>query len=150
MAQDRPEVSAGLALVLDANILLRAVLGVRVRSLIELYAERVTLLTPRSCVEEARKYLPSLCSKRKWDLAPSLELLEAVLTAVEIVENASLAEVEDEAKRRIESRDPDDWPVVALAIALGAPVWTEDPDFFGSGVATWTTKNVEIYLSSEP
>jgi predicted nucleic acid-binding protein len=149
MAQDSPEISPRM-LVLDANILLRAVLGTRVRSLIDHYAGRVQLLTPQSCVEEARKYLPSLCSKRGWDTAPALKLFEIILTALQIVENASLVEVEAEARQRIASRDPDDWPVVALAIALHAPVWTEDPDFFGSGVATWTTRNVEIYLASEP
>lgn len=150
MAQDRQEIGPERVLVLDANILLRAVLGTRVRSLIEQYAERVTFLTPQSCVEETRKYLPALCSKRLWDVTAATALLGALLTAVQIVENASLVDVEEEAKRRIAARDPDDWPVVALAIALRAPVWTEDPDFFGSGVATWTTRNVEIYLSSEP
>jgi hypothetical protein len=25
-------------------------------------------------------------------------------------------------------------------------VWTEDQDFFGSGVATWSTNNIELYL----
>lgn len=69
------------------------------------------------------------------------------LTGIEIIENAFLAELEDEAKR-IAARDPDDWPVLALALAINAPVWTEDPDFFGAGVATWTTRNVEIYLSA--
>jgi hypothetical protein len=30
---------------------------------------------------------------------------------------------------------------------LGCPIWTEDTDFFGCGVATWTTDRVEIYLA---
>jgi predicted nucleic acid-binding protein len=52
---------------------------------------------------------------------------------------------EAEARRRI-SRDVSDWPIVATAMLLGCPIWTEDRDFFGSGVATWTTENVELYL----
>jgi predicted nucleic acid-binding protein len=44
------------------------------------------------------------------------------------------------------ARDIEDWPVVAVAILLGLPIWTEDQDFFGSGVATWTTDRVELYL----
>lgn len=39
-----------------------------------------------------------------------------------------------------------DWPVLAAALTLNAPVWTEDSDFFGLGVPTWTTANVGIYL----
>jgi predicted nucleic acid-binding protein len=43
-------------------------------------------------------------------------------------------------------RDPNDWPVVATALLLNFPVWTEDQDFFGGGVATWTTDRVELHL----
>lgn len=51
--------------------------------------------------------------------------------------------------------DENDWPVLATAIALACPVWTEDEDFFGTGVAVWTTNRIEIFLkerakSSEP
>ncbi len=49
--------------------------------------------------------------------------------------------------RRISARDPDDWPIVACSLALNCPIWTEDTDFFGAGVATWTTNRVEYYLS---
>jgi predicted nucleic acid-binding protein len=140
------EVTAERALVLDANILLRGVLGTRVRALIERYADRVSLLTPQSCVNEAREYLPILCAKRRWEVAPVLDTLEALLTGIQVIENSALAELEQPAKRRIAERDRDDWPVLALSIAVSAPVWTEDADFFGAGVATWTTRNVEIYL----
>ena len=51
-----------------------------------------------------------------------------------------------DALSRIESRDPDDWPVLAAALVIECPIWTEDQDFFGVGVPTWTTDRVEIYL----
>ncbi len=146
MAQVSEVATEHRALVLDANILLRGVLGTRVRALIERYADQVLLITPQSCVDDAREYLPELCAKRGWTVAPAVELLEVLLTGVQVVEDALLGELEKDARRRIDARDPDDWVVVALAIALGAPVWTEDTDFFGTGVATWTTRNVEIYL----
>lgn len=60
--------------------------------------------------------------------------------------DALLAEFETAARERLVLRDLDDWPALALALAVNAPVWTEDTDFFGTGVATWTTRNVEIYL----
>jgi predicted nucleic acid-binding protein len=40
----------------------------------------------------------------------------------------------------------EDWPIVAVALMLKIPVWTEDRGFFGSGIATWTTDRVELYL----
>ncbi len=41
-------------------------------------------------------------------------------------------------------RPTDDWPVLAAALALDCPIWTEDTDFFGYGVATWTTDRVGL------
>ena len=41
------------------------------------------------------------------------------------------------ARQRLQKRYEEDWPV--LATALECPIWTEDADFFGAGVATWTT-----------
>ncbi len=41
----------------------------------------------------------------------------------------------------------DDWPLIALSMTLDCSIWTEDQDFFGTGVATWRTRYVEIYLS---
>jgi len=35
-------------------------------------------------------------------------------------------DVADEAREIAESFDPDDWPVIALALKLRAPVWTND------------------------
>lgn len=43
------------------------------------------------------------------------------------------------ARRRMDKRDADDWPVLAAALVFDCPIWTEDTDFFGYGVATWTT-----------
>ncbi len=37
---------------------------------------------------------------------------------------------ESEARKRIGARDPEDWPILAAALALGCPIWTEDTDFF--------------------
>ncbi len=53
---------------------------------------------------------------------------------------------EAEARERLEMRDQDDWPILATALALGCPIWTEDSDFFGCGVATWTSNRVQVFL----
>jgi predicted nucleic acid-binding protein len=56
---------------------------------------------------------------------------------------------EGEARRRLRGRDEKDWPVVATALALACGVWTEDADFFGTGVAVWTTNRIEIFLEAQ-
>jgi len=53
---------------------------------------------------------------------------------------------EAEARERLEMRDQEDWPILATALALGCPIWTEDSDFFGCGVATWTSNRVQVFL----
>ena len=52
-----------------------------------------------------------------------------------------------QALQRIAVRDADDWPVLACAMAFDCPVWTEDADFFGTGVATWTSDRVALYFA---
>jgi predicted nucleic acid-binding protein len=134
------------ALVLDANILIRAVLGIRVRRILEKYADSVSFFVPELALSEGREHLGALVKKRGGDPAKALRLLDAMVRLVDLVSIDIYGQQETEAKRRLGSRDPDDWPILASAIALGCPIWTEDTDFFGCGVATWTSNNVEIFL----
>jgi hypothetical protein len=52
-------------IILDANILIRAVLGRRVRQLIDTYAgQGVRFFAPDVAFDDAEKYLPPLLKKR--------------------------------------------------------------------------------------
>ena len=138
--------TVGKRVVLDANILLRAVFGVRVRALLEAYEDSVAFYSPDICFVDARKYIPGLAGRRNADLAASYLVLDQIARIVQSVEHSLYEQFEEPARARISSRDPDDWPIVAVSLLLDCPVWTEDQDFFGSGVATWTTANIELYL----
>jgi len=135
-------------LVLDANILIRAVLGSRVLLLLRKYHDQAEFLAPDSAFQEAREHLPEILERRNVPLAPALALLELVTTLVQTVEIEAYSRFESVARERIDRRDEDDWPILAAALALDCPIWTEDTDFFGCGVATWTTDRVELYLSA--
>jgi len=39
--------------------------------------------------------------------------------------------------------------VFARALSLSCAIWTEDADFFGIGVAVWTSDRVEIFLRAQ-
>lgn len=65
---------------------------------------------------------------------------------VEPIEREFYDEFESEAKERLRGRDESDWPVLATALGLSCPIWTEDADFFGTGVAVWTTSRIEIFF----
>jgi predicted nucleic acid-binding protein len=133
-------------LVLDANILVRAVLGSRVFALLERYAPTTRFGTPDVAYGDARSKLEHLAPKRGLNPAQALAALAALPTLVDVLEADLYGVYEAEARARL--RDQDDWPVLACALALDCPLWTEDLDFFGAGVATWDSQHVERYLTA--
>ena len=135
------------AIVLDANILIRAVLGTKVRALILEYASTVKFFAPDAGYVDARKYLPMLLEKRGIPGDAAMKVLDAIQCIVHPIDREFYVGKKEDALQRIAMRDADDWPVLACAMVIGCPVWTEDADFFGSGVATWTTDHVALYFS---
>ena len=137
-------------IVLDANILIRALMGRRVRQLLETYAARgIRFYAPDVAFADAAKYLPPLLAKRGkpiTDLSASLEYLQRI---IEPVDQEFYGIFETEARQRLRGRDENDWPVLATALGLACAVWTEDPDFFGTGIAVWTTNRIEIFLEGQ-
>lgn len=89
-------------LVLDANILIRAVMGRRVRSLLEAFEDTTEFYAPDVCFDDAGKYIPSLLADRGEDP----EIGSSVL----------------DARERVAKRDADDWPVATLALLLDVPI----------------------------
>ena len=136
-------------IVLDANVLMRAVLGRRVAGLLEAFAPQVTFLAPDVAFDDVREHLAAVLTKRGElaALQQALDKLTALHTAVQAVDHAEYEAMKPAALARIGPRDPDDWPVLACALLLNCPIWTEDRDFFGTGVATWTTALVELYFT---
>ena len=74
-------------IVLDANILIRAILGRRVRQLVETYAALgVRFFAPDVAFDDAEKYLPPLLKKRgksDAELSASLEYLRHFIAPVD-------------------------------------------------------------------
>jgi predicted nucleic acid-binding protein len=97
--------------------------------------------TPRNISPLLRKR-----GKSDADVSTSLRYLQHL---VELVDRESYGAFEDEARQRLRGRDESDWPVLATALALSYPIWTEDADFFGTGIAVWTTSRVEIFLKAQ-
>ncbi len=136
-------------LVLDANILIRAVLGKRVRQLLETYAARgARFYAPEAAFADAEKYLPALLSKRGKPVEDLPAAIEYLRSLVEAMSSDTFAGYETAARQRLRGRDEEDWPIVAAALSLACGIWTEDTDFFGAGVVVWTTDRVELFLSA--
>jgi predicted nucleic acid-binding protein len=112
------------------------------------YGGRVRFVAPEAAFSEAEEHLPTILSKRGMPVAKGMTVFSAVDKVVQSIAHDTYAAFEKNAKRRLAKRDIDDWPVLATAMVFNCPVWTEDADFFGAGVATWTTDRVEMYLEN--
>jgi predicted nucleic acid-binding protein len=73
-------------IVLDANILIRAVLGKRVRQLLETYTtRRIRFYAPEIAYADAAKYLPALLIKRgksETDVPAALAYLQSLIEPI--------------------------------------------------------------------
>lgn len=137
-------------IVLDANILIRAILGHRVRELTDSYSPKgIRFFAPDGAFEDLRKYLPHFAKKRNKPQADLGATLEYLRSLIEPVTPELYGVFETEARKRLGGRDESDWPVLASTLAQSCPIWTEDADFFGTGVAVWTTNRVEIFLKQQ-
>jgi predicted nucleic acid-binding protein len=114
--------------------------------LLETYEDVAGFYSPDVCFAEAEKYIPDVAKRRGLNSALARSILQDVTGIIQPVDKSLYESHEKLARERIQRRDPRDWPVVAVALMLGLPVWTEDQDFFGSGIPTWTTDRVELYL----
>jgi len=146
--------TSGRTLVVDTNILVRAALGRRVMELLEAYSSDFRIVTPEMAFEEMGRHLADVLVRR--GTAASVvhavidqEILPKLLRLVGTVPAETYVRLEADARMRLSGRDEDDWPFLALAMWLDCPIWTEDTDFFGAGVATWTTDRIEQFFRSD-
>ena len=105
-------------IILDANILIRFVLGEKVPALLTAHAATIDFLAPDTAFEEARKHLPTILRARGDDgtgEAAALDELDAVTAIVTPVPVSSYEPMRAPALARIGQRDPHDWQVLACA-----------------------------------
>jgi predicted nucleic acid-binding protein len=97
----------------------------------------LSVLTTRGAMQEVRAYLPLVA--RQFDVLPQALEAQLRLLAVRECEASEYASKLEVAKRALGRRDPDDVDLLALALALEVPVWSNDSDFKAAGVEWYTT-----------
>lgn len=105
--------------------MLSALLGGRARAI--MFDRRLALCSPQATLFEVEKYLPYVARKlgqSELDLFREFELLPITAVQPQMYES-ELAR----ATELIGWRDPKDVPVLALALRLRLPIWSEDRDF---------------------
>ena len=136
-----------MRLAIDANALVSELLRVRGRALIR-RADLMLFVSARAWSEAEHELLrrAELVARRLGltpeDAAESVRTgIDTAVAHVRVVPTRMCDPFETEARLRI-PRDPEDWPAVAAALALDCSIWTNDHDFLGCGVATWTTETL--------
>lgn len=146
-----------MLLVVDANVFVGELLRRRGRALMR--DPRLTLMVSERALEEARHELSKRIEyivgqkRMRRETADAMLLTSALEVAEEeatVVPDVAYSEHLEHAAHRV-PRDLDDAPTVALALALGGDecrcgIWTNDGDFLGCGVPTWTTETLLAHL----
>lgn len=127
-------------IVLDANILVAAVIGRQVpRVLAAAQARGVALGAPEPQIAEAARILVDKIGLTSSEALKGLEGVTAIVTPLSV---QFCAANEGPARVRLHQRAQPDWPVLAAALAAGGGIWSNDRDFFGVGVPVWSSRNM--------
>lgn len=125
-----------MRLVADANVLLSAVIGGRAR-LVLTHPKIEEILAAAFTISEVQEYAVELARDKRLFL--DVVLLAMATLPVTVVSRELYQSALPEAARRIGGRDPEDADVLALALHLNLPVWSNDRDFEDSGIEWYTT-----------
>jgi predicted nucleic acid-binding protein len=138
-------------LVVDANIVVSAVMGTRSGQAIAKVAAQHELTTSETTVDEIQAVIRRLLSQRP----EAVELAKAYLAQIAIrpiegaetlIKEAALVLRDAVASR---SGSTSDAHLLALAWALDADLWSHDRDFAGTGWPSWSSANLLAQIAAD-
>ena len=132
-------------LVADANVILSAVAG---KAALRVFTEsHLEISITRQNLQEVREYLPVMA--RRYSIG--LEILEAQLRLLplRVHDRDGYRAKLMQAGEIIGKRDPEDVDLVALALMLDAPIWSNDRDLEDTGLRVFTTARLLRLLRQE-
>jgi len=122
-------------LAADANVILSAVAG---KAALRVFLkENIDIVTTRFNIDEVREYLDVIAEQ----YGISKEILESQLKLLplKIYPRHFYEDLIQKAAQKLSGRDEDDMELLALAMKLRVPVWSNDRDFQHSGIDFFTT-----------
>lgn len=123
-------------LVLDANIMISALVGRSFPILLNLFERGVLLFAPLPQLAETRRKIGDIAALPHGWVDEQMERLAAVVIPLHPV---LLEKHETIARSRLAVRGQPDWPILAGCYEVRGAAWSHDKDLFGSGVAVWST-----------
>ena len=133
-------------LIVDANVIVSAILGKSLPLVAATLGKGFELLAPAPQLAEAAHVL----AKRGLHPDEVERGLAAVREFVGTLPLERFSPSESSARQRLHARGQPDWPVLAAALELLAAIWSNDKDFRGVGVAVWSTRNVPFAEPRQP
>ncbi len=125
-------------IVVDANPIISALISDQSTASRIMWSGAIKeLATTAHTIAEVRKYLPELA--RKTGRPEELLHLDLQLLPLIIYEREAYQEKLEEAHAQIGERDPSDTELLALALQLRLPIWSNDRDFENVGIPCYTT-----------
>lgn len=119
----------------DANVILSAVIG---KAALKVFTESaVEVVTTHLNLDEVQEYMPSLASKYR--LEEKIVETQLKLLPLKVFQRKFYQDFLKQAEERIGKIDPDDIDLLALGLKLNIPIWTNDSDFQGLKIKTYTT-----------
>lgn len=129
-------------LIVDANVIVSVLVGVRSRQELRFLRERDAILcAPSPQYAEVHSVLTKKIGIAAERAASLISDLGGDLRRLDPDEYAAF---EATARARLHARAQPDWPVLAAALAYDGAIWSNDRDFFGVGVPVWSSRNVRF------
>jgi len=131
-------------LAADANVILSAVAG---KAALRVFLkEDIEIATTQFNIDEVRQYLSAIAAQ--YSLSEELLESQLKLLPLKIYSQHFYEGFLKEASKKLSERDEDDIELLALALKLQVPVWSNDSDFKNSGVEVYTTAKLLKILKS--
>lgn len=111
-------------LVIDANVVISALIAPKGKTLDLIFSDRFRLFAPKFLFEEIHKHEDEISDKSGLTLQEIDTVLTLVSVKIMIVQKEEFTMFLDQAK--LISPDPDDEEYFALALRLDAAIWSQD------------------------
>ena len=122
-------------LAADANVILSATAG---KAALRIFLKKeIEVVTTEFNIAEVREYLGAIAEQ----YSMSEEVLESQLRLLplKIYPRHFYEDFIRKAAKKLSGRDEDDIELLALAMKLETPIWSNDNDFKDSGIEIYTT-----------
>lgn len=122
-------------LAADANVILSAVAG---KAALRVFLkEDIDIVTTQFNIDEVREYLDVIAEQ--YGISEEILDSQLKLLPLKIYPRHSYEDLIQKASKKLSGRDEDDSELLALAMKLKIPVWSNDRDFQHSGIEVITT-----------